>query len=148
MAGDAVRRRTWTIANVVMLLAFAFSVVVQVNDPDPWSWILIYAAALMICAAELGRRTRPASAAIVGVAALAWAATIAPRVIGRVRFLDMFEEFEMRGVGIEESREMYGLLIIALWMAAVVVAAWRRRRAATRTSPQGAERPQHHGGVS
>ena len=40
----------------------------------------------------------------------------------------MFGAFEMRSVGIEESREMYGLLIIAAWMAGLAVRA--RRRAA------------------
>jgi hypothetical protein len=41
----------------------------------------------------------------------------------------MFAEFEMANVGIEESREMYGLCIIATWMVAIAVAAWRRGRA-------------------
>ena len=147
MAGDAVRRHAWTIANVVMLLAFVFSIVVQLNDPDPWAWMAIYAAPAITCAMELRRRTSPMGPAIIAVVALAWAATIAPRVIGRVPFLDMFAEFEMRNIGIEESREMYGLLFIALWMAAVAVAAWRRRHAAPPSSLQGAERPQHHGRV-
>jgi len=35
----------------------------------------------------------------------------------------MFTEFEMKNAGVEESREMYGLLIVAAWMAAVAVAA-------------------------
>jgi hypothetical protein len=41
----------------------------------------------------------------------------------------MFGAFEMRTVGIEESREMYGLLIIAAWMAVLAV---RARRGAAR----------------
>jgi hypothetical protein len=60
-----------------------------------------------------------------------------------VRFADMFAEFEMRDLGVEESREMYGLLLIAIWMAAVALAAWRRRA----RSAQGAEGPQHRVGV-
>jgi hypothetical protein len=52
--------------------------------------------------------------------------TIAPRVLGRVPFLDMFNEFEMRDLGIEESREMYGLLMIASWMTALALSARRR----------------------
>jgi len=66
---------------------------------------------------------------ITGLIALAWAATIAPRVIGHVRFLDMFAEFEMKDIGVEESREMYGLLLIAGWMAVAAHRAfWGKRR--------------------
>ena len=124
--------RPWTIANAVLFLAFVFSVIVQFNDPDPWSWALIYAAAAIICALEIRRRVRwPAAALLAGIAFI-WAATIAPRVLGKVNFTDMFAEFEMANIGIEESREMYGLLIIAAWMTAVAIAAWRRARSAQR----------------
>jgi hypothetical protein len=67
--------------------------------------------------------------AILAAVALVWAAILAPRVVGRVPFRDMFGAFEMRNVGIEESREMYGLLIIATWMA---VLALRARRGSAR----------------
>ena len=73
------------------------------------------------------RRTHPLVAAGIAAITLVWAATIAPRVIGKVPFGAMFAEFEMANAGIEESREMYGLLIITLWMTAVAIAAWRRR---------------------
>lgn len=116
-------RLAWTALNAVMLLAFLFSAAVQYNDPDPVRWMAIYGAAAAICAAELWRRTRLGYPALVGAIALAWAASIAPRVLGVVRFGDMFAEFEMRNAGVEESREMYGLLIVAAWMAAVAVAA-------------------------
>jgi hypothetical protein len=122
------RSRAWTVANAIMLLAFMFSVAVQFNDPDPWSWVSIYAAAAIVCALEMGRRARWVAPAVIAAIAGVWAATIAPRVIGRVRFTDMFAEFEMANVGIEESREMYGLLILAAWMTAVAIAAWPRRR--------------------
>jgi hypothetical protein len=110
-----------------MLLAFVFSVIVQFNDPDPLLWAAIYAAATIVCLVELRRRTRPVIPATLAGVTLAWAATIAPRVVGKVRFTEMFAEFEMANTGIEESREMYGLVFIALWMIAVAIAAWRRR---------------------
>jgi hypothetical protein len=122
-----VGRALWTVANAVMLLAFVFSVIVQFNDPDPLLWAAIYAVAAVVCAFELRRRTNPLVPAGIAVAALIWAATIAPRVVGKVRFSAMFAEFEMANTGIEESREMYGLAFIALWMIAVAIAAWRRR---------------------
>jgi hypothetical protein len=40
----------------------------------------------------------------------------------------MFEEFEMKNIGVEESREMYGLLLVAGWMAVLAHRAfWRPR---------------------
>ena len=122
-------RAVWTGTNAVMLLAFVFSVIVQVNDPDPLGWMAVYGAAAVICGLELKRRVRPLFPALLAAVALSWAATIAPRVIGKVRFGEMFAEFEMKNAGVEESREMYGLLIVAVWMAAVALAAGRRRTA-------------------
>ena len=107
-----------------MLLLFTLGAVVQVNDPDPLRWIAVYALAAAACLLSLLRRLHWALPALLGAVALAWAATLAPRVVGRVPFRDMFGALEMRSVDIEESREMYGLLIIAAWMA---VLALRRR---------------------
>ena len=115
-----------------MFLAFVFSVIVQFNDPDPYTWAAIYGAAAIVCVLELRRRTHPLVPAGIAAVALAWAATIAPRVLGKVRFSAMFAEFEMANAGIEESREMYGLTFIALWMIAVAIAAWRRRSSVAR----------------
>jgi transmembrane protein TMEM220 len=129
-------RTLWTIANAVMVLAFVFSVIVQVNDPDPLSWMAVYGAAALLCGLELRRLVRPLFPALLAALALAWAATIAPRVVGQVPFADMFAEFEMRNAGVEESREMYGLLIVAGWMAAVAVAALVRQRGGRSVSPR------------
>ena len=125
------RRAAWTAANAVMTLMFVASVVVQYNDPDPLWWMVIYGSAALMAGLEMIRKAPAALALAVGLSALAWALSIAPRVIGNIPFGDMFGAFEMKSTGIEESREMYGLLLIAVWMAAVTVAAWRRR-----TSPQ------------
>jgi hypothetical protein len=109
----------WTIADVLFLLMFVFSVVVQVNDPDPIPWMAIYGAAAVACLLSLMGKLPWQFAVVTGIIALAWAATIAPRVIGQVPFMDMFAEFEMKDIGVEESREMYGLLMIGGWMAAL-----------------------------
>jgi hypothetical protein len=129
VAAEAARRsRVWLVADTLFLLMFAFSVVVQVNDPDPWAWMAIYALAGVACALALANRSRWWFPMIVSLIAIAWSASIAPRVIGKVRFLDMFGAFEMKNIGIEESREMYGLLLIAVWMAVLVLRARTGRR--------------------
>lgn len=117
--------RGWRAADVLMLLLFIFGAIVQVNDPDPARWIAVYALAAAACLLTLLRRTHWLLPAILGAVALAWAVALAPRVVGRVPFREMFGGFEMRNVGIEESREMYGLLIIAVWMAVLALRAQR-----------------------
>ena len=120
----AKRSTHWRTFDWIMLAAFAMSVFVQVNDPDPWLWMAIYGAAGVVTALLIAGRLQWWMAAAVAVVTAIWAATIAPRVIGKVPFMSMFGAFEMQNIGIEESREMYGLLLIALWCA---VAAWRSR---------------------
>ncbi|MGH7502895.1 MAG: transmembrane 220 family protein [Longimicrobiales bacterium] len=116
------RLKLWTLANAVMLLAFVLSVVVQYNDPDPFLWMALYGLAAVACVLALLRRGHWLFPALLLVLTLGWAAILAPRVLGQVRFLDMFGAFEMKNVGIEESREMYGLLIVAVWMAVLTIA--------------------------
>lgn len=116
--------RVWKVADVVLLLAFLFSIVVQFNDPDPLIWVAIYGLAAVACVLRLLGRGHWGFPAGVGAVAVLWAVTLAPHVLGRVPFLDMFAAFEMKDLGVEESREMYGLLIIAVWMG---VLAWRGR---------------------
>jgi hypothetical protein len=109
-----------------MTAAFLFSVAVQYNDPDPLRWMAIYGAAAAACILTLkGRGWWPLPAAI-GVIALVWALGYAPQVIGKVRFGELFEAFEMKDERVEVAREMGGLLIIAFWMAVLMVASIRR----------------------
>jgi len=124
-------RVVWKVADAIFMLLFAFAVVVQINDPDPVAWMAIYGTAAVACLLSLTGRLPWQFAVLTGVIALAWAATIAPRVVGQVPFLDMFAEFEMKDIGVEESREMYGLLLIGGWMAAVAHRAFWKQRVAS-----------------
>ena len=126
MAGSATRA-AWTLSNAVLCLAFLFSAVVQYNDPDPARWMALYGSAALLSGLETRRRVRPLWPVTVALVAATWAATLAPRVLGKVPFSAMFAEFEMHDQGVEESREMYGLLLVAVWVGAIAVAAWRRR---------------------
>jgi hypothetical protein len=87
--------------------------------------MLIYGLAGVGCCLVLAGRARWWFAAPVGAVALVWGFTIAPRVLGKVRFGSMFSAWEMENVGIEEAREMYGLFIVAGWMAAITIASLR-----------------------
>lgn len=123
MGETSPRRTAWTVAHVVFASMFAFAVVVQVNDPDPFAWITVYGLAATACMLAAFGRVHPVFPVLIAVAALAWAVLLAPRVMGRVEFLSMFGAFEMESVGVEESREMYGLLLVAAWMTVTAVRA-------------------------
>jgi len=115
------------VVSALMALLFVFGVVVQINDPDPARWIIVYALAAIACLLAVRDRLPRWLPILVALIALAWAATLAPGVAGRVNPFEMFEEFEMKSPAIEQAREMFGLLIIAAWM--LVLAFVRRRRA-------------------
>ncbi len=115
--------RAWRAADAVMMLLFVFAAALQFNDPDPLRWIAIYALAAVACLLSVLRRLHWAFPALLCVAAVAWAATLGPHVVGRIPFAEMFGAWEMKYVGVEESRELYGLLIIALWMAVLAARA-------------------------
>lgn len=93
---------------------FIFAAGLQYNDPDPLRWMAVYLAAAAACiAAFFGpRRVLPAA---VGLAALAWAVTLAPEVA----FFRLFDRWEMKDAAVEETREFWGLVIVAGWMAAL-----------------------------
>jgi hypothetical protein len=115
------RARWWRILDGIMLVLFTFSVLVQFNDPDPFRWAAMYGLAAVASALSLAGRLPSWLPVAIAAIALAWAATLAPRVVGDVRFLDMFGAFEMQNVAIEESREMYGLVLIAAWTVVLAV---------------------------
>lgn len=118
-------RRFWQVADALFLVMFMLSALVQFNDPDPIPWAAVYAAAALACLVSAMRRSSRWVPLGIGGIALVWALSIAPRVVGTVRFLDMFAEWEMQNLGVEESREMYGLLVVALWMASIALRAAR-----------------------
>lgn len=114
--------RAFRIANVVMAVLFAISAAVQYNDPDPLQWMALYGAATLACLAALRRRPDPWVPAAIAVVALVWALSLAPSVLGVLPARDIFQ---LRSAAGEEGREMYGLLIVAVWMTLLALTARR-----------------------
>jgi hypothetical protein len=81
----------------------------------------IYGMAAVACGLAYRDKLHWSLPAATGLAALIWAATIAPRVVGKASLGQMFQSWEMHSDLIEEEREMCGLLIVAIWMAALLV---------------------------
>ena len=114
--------------SAVFAALFLLGAVVQLNDPDPLRWILLYlvaATASLLAAAGRNHWALPAATALF---ALVWAVTLAPGVFGIVRASELVAAWEMKDSGVEEGREMYGLLIVSSWMAVLTLAAIRKRR--------------------
>jgi peptidoglycan/LPS O-acetylase OafA/YrhL len=94
----------WRLANGILFVLFLASVAFQYNDPDPLIWMAIYGMAAALCVLAIRGRSPRLLAAATAAVALAWAATLAIRVIGKQSLLDS-----------EEGREMLGLVIVGVW---------------------------------
>lgn len=130
--------------NSVMALLFLFGAAVQYNDPDPLRWMAIYLAASVACACAALKRLHRAVPAMVAAIALIWAATLARRAVPSVRIPEMFGAWEMANERIEEAREMYGLMLVAIYMCVLaVVQRLRARTSPTRFHRIGAARQAH-----
>jgi hypothetical protein len=114
------------VLNFGMGLTFVLGAAVQLNDPDPWRWIVIYLAAAGVCFSFDRVQRAWILAAVVGAGSLAWSLTLT-NVIDRVSFLELFEEMEPQGGPIEMGRELGGLWIIAAWMIVLLVMQWRKQ---------------------
>ena len=111
-----------------MTALFFLAAALQFNDADPLRWMAIYGAAATVTLIEaLNRQLRVAPAAI-GLGALAWAGLRLYQGAGHVPPTALFSEWEMKDQSIVIGREMYGLLIVAGWMAVCVFFPSRRSR--------------------
>lgn len=121
------------ILNALFALLFVLGALVQVNDPDPLPWIAIYAAAALGCAGwELRRAARPFLLPIA-VVSLVWAIAVALRTELAVPLGVALMDWGMHSGGSEEAREAGGLLLIALWTAALAL---RPRPQSVKTNPE------------
>ena len=108
-----------------MVALFAAAALVQLNDPDPVQWVAIYTAAMALSfQAARRRRVPPAVPLALAAVALGWAYAIAARS-GTLDYFHMFDAWEMKSAGVEEAREVMGLLIVAAWMVVLGIRAIR-----------------------
>lgn len=119
------------VLNRVMAFLFLVSVLLQLNDPDPWTWMPLYGAAAATCvAADRGRLDPRFAVALAGISLL-WAVRIVLALHLDVPLLTALTDWGMHSGGSEESREAGGLLLVALWML-VLARRTARERVATR----------------
>jgi hypothetical protein len=117
----------------VMSAFFFISAALQRNDPDPLVWIAIYIiagmasllAALAIRGSTDWMQTARFLTGSIGLIALAAALLRARSALPHLTLVHLFESMKAETPAIEESRELFGLLLIAAWNAALFL--WLRR---------------------
>ena len=115
------RSAVMRVAGILMGLVFLFGAAVQYNDPDPWRWGLVYLAAAAVSFVALARPLPWPLPAAMALAAFVWALTLLGRIDIAV-WRELFGEFGMASLEIEEAREALGLIIIGAWMTVLAVA--------------------------
>jgi hypothetical protein len=114
-------------ASYLMAALLAVCVALQLNDPDPGRWMLMYGAAMIVAALLPAKKELVPAGFIVGALTLAWAAYLLYAVWGRMEVGDLASKMSEKGGAVEEGREAGGLAIAGVWL--VFASAFRRRRA-------------------
>src|SRR5687768_13414352 len=115
------------VANIVMAVIFLLAVAVQYNDPDPIQWMTLYGLAAVSCFLAVKGKLPWFVPAAIGVVALIWAATLVPGVMRAPSLDGFFGSVQMKTPAVEEAREIFGLLIVVLWMTVLAVKSFRHR---------------------
>ena len=108
------------ITNGVLALLFTYFAVIQINDPDPVLWVLVYGFTVMICVQAILGRSKMYFLVVGAITFIALATTRFQGVLGWLQSKqpgELFGEMIYDKPYIEESREFIGLMIA---LAAIV----------------------------
>lgn len=121
------------IANGIMFVLFVLGAAVQYNDPDPVLWMTVYGAGALCCALYLADLLPVLLSGLVAGACFVSALYLLAQILfGPIAFLDSTGQ-EMLGL-MEETREMLGFLITAVW---TWILTWWSRNSTAATAPSG-----------
>jgi hypothetical protein len=112
--------------NLVMALLYLICLAVQYNDPDPWRWAGLYGLAALSCWLAARGRLPRIMPLVLSLGSMGWAGMLAARVGGALPAWELLTAFEMANLEVEEIREMVGLILVGLWMAALTLLPGRR----------------------
>jgi len=95
----------FSFATVCIGVLFAGAAFLQLNDPDPVQWFLMYIIAAVLSFVPIMRASISWPHIVLALVCFVWAITILPSVFNEAAF-----------IGTEEEREVAGLLLVAVWM--------------------------------
>jgi hypothetical protein len=104
--------------SVPMAVFFAWAAAMQLNDPDPERWFLMYASVAVLAGLSAMGRAAPRLALALALLALGWAAAIAPELWHHWTVRDLGAQMSAARPEVEFGREFVGLLILAAYCLA------------------------------
>ncbi len=105
--------------SILMITMFGIAIVVQFNDPDPIFWVALYGLALLISVGALIDLPMPGVLWLVLGVYLAAAAWLSPNFANTS--LEAFAAVGMKGLEEELVRELWGMVICAIWTGILVI---------------------------
>jgi hypothetical protein len=112
---------TFRLANGAWCLLLLYAAAVQLNDPDPLRWVLLYGAGAAFCGVAVATGGVPVRPTV------AWAACCAVVAVVNATWGSGVPEMGFGILRDEIVRETLGLSLMAAWM--LVLALWSRARA-------------------
>ncbi|NVB79434.1 MAG: hypothetical protein HOV81_13650 [Kofleriaceae bacterium] len=110
----------------VMAILFSLSVGLQVNDPDPIRWMVLYAAAGIAIAMLPYWRPAAIASLAIGIVSAVWGGYLEHEVFRVLKFSDLFMKMNEKGGAVEVGREAGGLIIVAVAMIGGAAFRWTR----------------------
>jgi len=112
-------------------ILFVLFAIVQLNDPDPFIWFLIYMSTAAICFLAFRNIFFPLGTMLFALLAFIWAIILFPPSISDWWQLEEeSKSLQMKMPGIEEARESMGLIICAISLFVI----WLRGRKVKKTT--------------
>ena len=103
------------ILNYVMIVLFAYSAYVQLNDPDPIAWVLVYLGAMAFCGLWIiDEFPRTLGFVFAGASLFTGMLLLVRALIRGVWYWD------------EAMNEAVGLLIVFVWVSSLAWLEWRK----------------------
>lgn len=110
-------------------LLFIVSAFLQLNDVDPWLWVSIYLiAAAMSGYAALDRYPLLPLGIITVLCLIGCVYYFPPSVSEWVSLEWQQQDLTMKTMAMEEARESFGLLLIALVLGVALLVGWNRKK--------------------
>ncbi|XP_053157741.1 transmembrane protein 220 isoform X1 [Hemicordylus capensis] len=112
--GASAARRLWRFSNLIMAVFFGLAGAVQVNDPDPGLWIVAYSVP---AALTLVVSINPSIADNIVWRSLSDLHSAACVMGSAILGYSLFANSQKNILHEEEGRELFGLVIVTVWMS-------------------------------